>query len=187
MKNLRVARQFRIERNRKLVKGKMAAFPCPLERTVASALLLLSVSATPPSLISPPPKYNSILPFSFPFLLSLRSRSLCFLIFTLCRFGDQDEKLKDGRKRKSCRESLVLRDSNDLLIKDDVDQSGSVSMSCSSSLTSEVSSEEIRDRRMRLISVMARRHQLKLKVISFLCYFCFPFLCLFRFKFTSSV
>jgi hypothetical protein len=81
----------------------------------------------------------------------------------------------------------VLRDSNDLLIKDDVDQSGSVSMSCSSSLTSEVSSEEIRDRRMRLISVMARRHQLKLKVISFLCYFCFPFLCLFRFKFTSSV
>ncbi|GMY18897.1 hypothetical protein FCV25MIE_14136 [Fagus crenata] len=114
----------------------MAAFPCPLERTVASALLLLSVSATPPSLISPPPK-----------------------------FGDQDESLKDGRKRKSCRESLVLRDSNDLLIKDDVDQPGSVSMSCSSSLTSEVSSEEIRDRRMRLISVMARRHQLKLKVV----------------------
>ncbi|KAK4580569.1 hypothetical protein RGQ29_024276 [Quercus rubra] len=118
----------------------MEKFPCPLELKVASALLLLSVSgATPPSLISPPPKFDR-----------------------------EDVSLKDGRKRKSCRESLVLKDSNkdlSLQLQDDDYRERSVSVSCSSSLTSEVSSEEIRACRMRLISAMARHHQMNLKVV----------------------
>ncbi|KAM3739080.1 hypothetical protein ACB098_09G179100 [Castanea mollissima] len=116
----------------------MEKFPCPLELKVASALLLLSASATPPSLISPPPKFNR-----------------------------EDVSLKDGRKRKSCRESLVLKDSNkdlSLQLQGDEYHERSVSVSCSSSLTSEVSSEEIRACRMRLISAMARHHQMNLKV-----------------------
>nr|XP_023922899.1 uncharacterized protein LOC112034314 [Quercus suber] len=116
----------------------MEKFPCPLELKVASALLLLSVSgATPPSLISPPPKFDR-----------------------------EDVSLKDGRKRKSCRESLVLKDSNKDLSLQLQDHERSVSVSCSSSLSSEVSSDEIRACRMRLISAMARHHQMNLKVDS---------------------
>ncbi|KAK7830483.1 hypothetical protein CFP56_028172 [Quercus suber] len=115
----------------------MEKFPCPLELKVASALLLLSVSgATPPSLISPPPKFDR-----------------------------EDVSLKDGRKRKSCRESLVLKDSNKDLSLQLQDHERSVSVSCSSSLSSEVSSDEIRACRMRLISAMARHHQMNLKVV----------------------
>ncbi|KAF5474144.1 hypothetical protein F2P56_006070, partial [Juglans regia] len=109
----------------------MAEFPCPLERTVASALLLLSAIPPSPSLVSPP------------------------------LIGSEDQWLKDGRKTKSYRESLLLSDSTAVSLKN---ESRTVSMSCTSSLTSEGSSEDIIACRMRMIAVMTRRHEMKLKV-----------------------
>ncbi|XP_041023997.1 uncharacterized protein LOC121264762 [Juglans microcarpa x Juglans regia] len=109
----------------------MAEFPCPLERTVASALLLLSAIPPSPSIVSPP------------------------------QIGSEDQWLKDGRKTKSYRESLLLSDSTAVSLKN---ESRTVSMSCTSSLTSEGSSEDIIACRMRMIAVMARRHEMKLKV-----------------------
>ena len=108
-------------------------------------------------------------------LILINSLSLLSLIlnFSLYRFDCEDMSLKDGRKRKSCRESLVLKDSNNdlsLQLQDDKYHKRSVSVSCSSSLSSEVLSEEIRGCRMRLISAMARHHQMNLKVILFLCF-----------------
>ncbi|KAG2687121.1 hypothetical protein I3843_09G038200 [Carya illinoinensis] len=88
----------------------MAEFPCPLERTVASALLLLSAIPPSPSLVSPP------------------------------------------------LESLLLSDSTAVSLKN---KSRTVSMSCTSSLTSEGSSEDIVACRMRMIAAMARRHEMK--------------------------
>ncbi|XP_042941218.1 uncharacterized protein LOC122275936 [Carya illinoinensis] len=109
----------------------MAEFPCPLERTVASALLLLSAIPPSPSLVSPP------------------------------LIGSEERSLKDGRKTKSCRESLLLSDSTAVSLKN---KSRTVSMSCTSSLTSEGSSEDIVACRMRMIAAMARRHEMKVKV-----------------------
>ncbi|KAF5474142.1 hypothetical protein F2P56_006068 [Juglans regia] len=67
----------------------MAEFPCPLERTVASALLLLSAIPPSPSLVSPP------------------------------LIGSEDQWLKDGRKTKSYRESLLLSDSTAVSLKNE--------------------------------------------------------------------
>ncbi|KAB1222345.1 hypothetical protein CJ030_MR2G025527 [Morella rubra] len=110
----------------------MEAFPCPLERTVASALLLLS--ATPPS----------------PFLISHPDA------------GSEDQPIKDERKRKSCRESSVLSDWIAASLKE---KSRSVSLSCTSSLTSAESLEEIQARQMRIIAVVASSHEKKLQVV----------------------
>ncbi|KAG6640927.1 hypothetical protein CIPAW_09G038000 [Carya illinoinensis] len=110
----------------------MAEFPCPLERTVASALLLLSAIPPSPSLVSPP------------------------------LIGSEERSLKDGRKTKSCRESLLLSDSTAVSLKN---KSRTVSMSCTSSLTSEGSSEDIVACRMRMIAAMARRHEMKVKIV----------------------
>ena len=69
-------------------------------------------------------------------LISMNSLSLLslFLNFSLCRFDCEDVSLKDGRKRKSYRESLVLKDSNkdlSLQLQDDEYHKRSVSVSCS--------------------------------------------------------
>lgn len=77
------------------------------------------------------------------------------------RIGSEERSLKDGRKTKSCRESLLLSDSTAVSLKN---KSRTVSMSCTSSLTSEGSSEDIVACRMRMIAAMARRHEMKVKV-----------------------
>ncbi|XP_059462841.1 uncharacterized protein LOC132191767 [Corylus avellana] len=109
----------------------MAPSPSPIELTVASALLLLSATPPSPSLISAP------------------------------QLASEDQSLKDGRERQSCRESLVLSDPNAVPL---MEESGSVSTPCTSSLASEGSSEEIRARPKSIMDVLSRYHDMKLKV-----------------------
>jgi hypothetical protein len=56
---------------------------------------------------------------------------------------------------------LVLSDPNAVPLKE---VSRSVSTSCTSSLASEGSSEDIRARRLSIMAILARRHETKLKV-----------------------
>jgi hypothetical protein len=87
--------------------------------------------------------------------------SLSVFAISLSRLASEDQSLKDGRERQSCRESLVLSDPNAVPL---VEESGSVSTPCTSSLASEGSSEEIRARPKSIMAVLARYHEMKLKV-----------------------
>ncbi|KAK9178307.1 hypothetical protein WN943_027497 [Citrus x changshan-huyou] len=99
-----------------------SSFPSPLERTVASALLLLSVSDQPPSLSSP-------------------------------LFDTDGELLLKSKSSSRDEESVSLLSSGD-------------SKRCVSTVTSEyASSSEIRAHKLRIIAVVARCHEVKLKVM----------------------
>ncbi|KAH9648307.1 hypothetical protein KPL70_025532 [Citrus sinensis] len=99
-----------------------SSFPSPLERTVASALLLLSVSNQSPSLSSP-------------------------------LFDTDGELLLKSKSSSRDEESVSLLSSGD-------------SKRCVSTVTSEdASSSEIRAHKLRIIAVVARCHEVKLKVM----------------------
>ncbi|XP_024935258.1 uncharacterized protein LOC112493543 isoform X2 [Ziziphus jujuba] len=130
------------QNRKRVVQRRMEQFPCALERTVASALLLLST--TPPSLS----------PSNFDFQDdesingATKSKSCSLVQFSNFDFQD-DESIGGVTKSKSCRGSLVSSDSKN----------------SSSSITSDVFSEETRASKTKIAAAVPHRYEMELKVV----------------------